>query len=68
MTYAAGGTGLNLKCATKVVFLTSQWSPALDWQTFSLALKAGQTKKVTVLRLMASNFVEQDVPRKHPVR
>ncbi|KAJ9602448.1 hypothetical protein H2200_012990 [Cladophialophora chaetospira] len=68
MTYTAGGVGLNLQSATKVIFLTPQWNPALDKQAICRALRTGQENMVTVYRLYAPNSVEREVMRKHPIK
>lgn len=68
LTYAAGGVGLNLQSATKVILLTPQWVPALDQQTIARAVRSGQKKKVVIYRLWATSSVEEEVLRKHPVK
>ncbi|KIV77747.1 hypothetical protein PV11_09528 [Exophiala sideris] len=68
MTYASSSLGLNLHSATKVIFLTPQWSPAVEKQAIARALQAGQTKPVLVYRLWAPNSVEQEVMKKHPLK
>lgn len=68
LTYASGGLGLDLHSATKIIFLTPQWVPAMDRRIISRALHSGQSKKVTVYRLWAHRSVEEEVLRKHPVK
>lgn len=53
VTYAAGGIGLNLQSATKVILLASQWVPATDHQTIARAVRSGQQQQVKIYRLWA---------------
>ncbi len=57
----AGGTGLNLTAATAVVHLDPWWNPAAEDQATDRAHRIGQDQPVTVVRLVASNTVEDGI-------
>jgi SNF2 family DNA or RNA helicase len=48
----AGGVGLNLQEATRVYITCPAWNPATELQAIGRAHRTGQTKKVTVRRLI----------------
>ncbi|KAI0337673.1 hypothetical protein BDW22DRAFT_1339232 [Trametopsis cervina] len=55
----AGGTGLNLTGANKVVIFDPNWNPAHDLQAMDRAYRFGQTRNVSVYRLLAAGSVEE---------
>ncbi|KAF9074477.1 P-loop containing nucleoside triphosphate hydrolase protein [Rhodocollybia butyracea] len=55
----AGGTGLNLTGANKVVIFDPHWNPAHDLQAMDRAYRIGQTKNVTVYRLLGAGSLEE---------
>lgn len=55
----AGGTGLNLTGADTVVHFDPWWNPAVEDQATDRAHRIGQTKVVTVYRLIAKGTVEE---------
>jgi len=55
----AGGTGLNLTGADTVVHFDPWWNPAVEDQATDRAHRIGQTKVVTVYRLIARGTVEE---------
>ena len=57
----AGGTGLNLSAADYVIHLDPWWNPAVENQASDRAHRIGQTKKVTIVRLVAAGTVEERV-------
>ncbi|MBN9414536.1 MAG: DEAD/DEAH box helicase [Candidatus Eremiobacteraeota bacterium] len=57
----AGGTGLNLTAADYVVHLDPWWNPASEDQASDRAHRLGQTRPVTVYRLIARESVEEKV-------
>jgi SNF2 family DNA or RNA helicase len=57
----AGGTGLNLTAADLVFHLDPWWNPATEDQATDRAHRIGQTRPVTVYRLVASDTVEERV-------
>ena len=57
----AGGTGLNLTGADTVVHFDPWWNPAVEDQATDRAHRIGQTKVVTVYRLVAKGTVEEKI-------
>ena len=57
----AGGTGLNLTGADTVIHFDPWWNPAVEDQATDRAHRIGQTKVVTVYRLIASGTVEEKI-------
>jgi superfamily II DNA or RNA helicase len=59
----AGGTGLNLTAADTVIHLDPWWNPAVEEQATDRAHRMGQTRKVTVYRLVSEGSVEEKIQR-----
>lgn len=57
----AGGTGLNLTAATNVILLDPWWNPAVERQAADRAHRPGQTRPVTVYRLVSAHTVEEQM-------
>jgi non-specific serine/threonine protein kinase len=57
----AGGTGLNLTAADTVFIYDPWWNPAVESQAVDRAHRIGQTKAVSVYRLVTENSVEQKI-------
>jgi superfamily II DNA or RNA helicase len=57
----AGGTGLNLTGADTVIHFDPWWNPAVEDQATDRAHRIGQTKVVTVYRLIARDSVEEKI-------
>jgi SNF2 family DNA or RNA helicase len=57
----AGGVGLNITSANKVVVLDPHWNPAYDLQAQDRAYRIGQTRNVEVFRLVSSGTIEEVV-------
>ncbi len=57
----AGGTGLNLTGADTVIHFDPWWNPAVEDQATDRAHRIGQTKVVTVYRLIARGTVEEKI-------
>ncbi|MFK7850307.1 MAG: SNF2-related protein [Akkermansiaceae bacterium] len=57
----AGGYGLNLTAADVVIHFDPWWNPAAEAQATDRAHRIGQTKPVTVFRLLTRNTVEEKV-------
>ncbi|MEZ5307406.1 MAG: DEAD/DEAH box helicase [Pyrinomonadaceae bacterium] len=64
----AGGTGLNLTAADYVVHLDPWWNPAVEDQATDRAHRIGQTRPVTVYRLVTENTVEEKILRLHSAK
>jgi hypothetical protein len=65
LSLKAGGTGLNLTAADYVVHLDPWWNPAVEDQATDRAHRIGQTRPVTVYRLIAADTVEDEMLRLH---
>jgi SNF2 family DNA or RNA helicase len=57
----AGGTGLNLTAADTVIHCDPWWNPAVEEQASDRAHRIGQTRAVTVYRLIARGTVEERI-------
>jgi len=57
----AGGTGLNLYGANRVVILDEHFNPAWELQAIGRAYRIGQQKPVYVYRLTAGGTFEQEI-------
>ncbi|KOS20928.1 ATP-dependent helicase fft2 [Escovopsis weberi] len=59
LTTGAGGTGINLTAANKVVIFDQSDNPQDDIQAENRAHRLGQTRDVEVVRLIAARSVEE---------
>ncbi len=59
----AGGYGLNLTAADTVIHFDPWWNPAVEAQATDRAHRIGQTRPVTVYRLLTRGTVEEKVLR-----
>merc|ERR1712130_130386 len=57
----AGGLGLNLATADSVIIFDSDWNPQNDLQAIARAHRIGQTKPVTIYRLISEESVEERI-------
>ncbi|KAF8774352.1 Chromatin-remodeling ATPase INO80 like protein [Argiope bruennichi] len=57
----AGGLGINLTAADTVIFYDSDWNPTVDQQAMDRAHRLGQTKQVTVYRLVCQGSIEERI-------
>ncbi|TPX40327.1 hypothetical protein SeMB42_g01096 [Synchytrium endobioticum] len=55
----AGGTGLNLTAANVVIFMDMDFNPHNDAQAECRAHRVGQTRQVTVYKLVTPNTIEE---------
>jgi len=58
LTTGAGGTGLNLTAANKIIIFDQSDNPQDDVQASNRAHRIGQTRDVEVIRLITKNSVE----------
>ncbi|EGG10256.1 uncharacterized protein MELLADRAFT_94587 [Melampsora larici-populina 98AG31] len=58
---SAGGLGINLTAADTVVLYDSSWNPQVDIQAIARAHRIGQTRPVTVYRLICAASVEEQM-------
>jgi SNF2 family DNA or RNA helicase len=61
----AGGTGINLTAADYVIHLDPWWNPAVEDQATDRAHRIGQTRPVTVYRLLSRGTVEEKILAMH---
>ncbi|HEX8539550.1 MAG TPA: DEAD/DEAH box helicase, partial [Cystobacter sp.] len=61
----AGGTGLNLTAADHVFHLDPWWNPAAEDQATDRAHRIGQSRPVTVMRLIAEGTIEEAILALH---
>jgi hypothetical protein len=61
----AGGFGLNLTAADYVVHLDPWWNPAVEDQASDRAHRIGQTRPVTVYRLVMQGSIEEKILALH---
>ena len=57
----AGGAGINLACANKVIIFDSSFNPQDDIQAENRAHRVGQTREVEVVRLVSKGTVEEQI-------
>ncbi|KAI4249003.1 MAG: hypothetical protein L6R42_009114 [Xanthoria sp. 1 TBL-2021] len=57
----AGGVGLNITSANKVVVVDPNWNPAHDLQAQDRAYRIGQVRDVEVFRLVSAGTIEEIV-------
>ncbi|KAG0175755.1 hypothetical protein DFQ29_007055 [Apophysomyces sp. BC1021] len=61
LTTKVGGLGLNLTGADRVILFDPDWNPSTDMQARERAWRLGQTKDVTIYRLMTSGTIEEKI-------
>ncbi|GFN83057.1 DNA excision repair protein ercc-6-like 2, partial [Plakobranchus ocellatus] len=57
----AGGLGLNLTGANRVVIFDPNWNPSHDLQAQDRAYRIGQTRDVKVFRLVSAGTIEENI-------
>lgn len=57
----AGGLGINLTAADTVVFYDHDWNPSNDAQAMDRAHRLGQTRQVTVYRLVTKGTIDERI-------
>lgn len=55
----AGGTGLNIQAANIVILCEPQFKPSTEEQAISRSYRMGQTKKVTIYRLLTEDSIDE---------
>lgn len=61
LTTKVGGLGLNLTGANKIIIFDPDWNPTNDLQARERAWRIGQTKNVTIYRLLTSGTIEEKI-------
>ncbi|KAF2482590.1 SNF2 family N-terminal domain-containing protein [Neohortaea acidophila] len=57
----AGGAGINLACANRVIIFDSGFNPQDDIQAENRAHRVGQTREVEIVRLVTRGTVEEQI-------
>ncbi|MEW6429272.1 MAG: DEAD/DEAH box helicase, partial [Thermodesulfobacteriota bacterium] len=57
----AGGSGLNLTAADYVIHMDPWWNPAVEDQASDRAHRIGQTRPVTIYRLVMAETIEEQI-------
>ncbi len=57
----AGGSGLNLTSATEVLHYDRWWNPAVEQQATDRAHRIGQTRPVTVHKMVTAGTIEERI-------
>lgn len=57
----AGGVGINLQAASAVILMEPQWKPSTESQAIARAHRMGQTRRVTVHRLLARDSIDEEM-------
>lgn len=61
LTTRVGGLGLNLTGADRVLIYDPDWNPSTDLQARERAWRLGQTRPVTIYRLLAAGTIEEKI-------
>jgi tetratricopeptide (TPR) repeat protein len=61
----AGGSGLNLTAADYVIHMDPWWNPAVEDQASDRAHRIGQTRPVTIYRLVTKGTIESKIVQLH---
>jgi superfamily II DNA or RNA helicase len=61
----AGGMGLNLTAADYVIHMDPWWNPAVEDQASDRAHRIGQTRPVTIYRLVTRGTIEEKIVELH---
>ena len=65
LSLKAGGTGINLTGADNVIHLDPWWNPAVEDQATDRAHRIGQTRSVTVYRMLTTGTIEEAILALH---
>lgn len=63
LSLRAGGTGINLTAAAKVIHYDLWWNPAVEEQATGRAHRIGQTDQVMVYRMITAGTLEEKIDR-----
>jgi SNF2 family DNA or RNA helicase len=64
----AGGVGINLTAADYVVLLDPWWNPAVEDQASDRAHRMGQTRPVTIYRMVTRETIEEKIVQLHETK
>uniref|UniRef100_UPI00358DFE96 DNA excision repair protein ERCC-6 n=1 Tax=Myxine glutinosa TaxID=7769 RepID=UPI00358DFE96 len=61
LTTRVGGLGVNLTGADRVIIFDPDWNPSIDTQARERAWRIGQTRQVTIYRLLTAGTIEEKI-------
>lgn len=61
LTTRVGGLGVNLTGANRVVIFDPDWNPSTDMQARERAWRIGQSRQVTIYRLLTTGTIEEKI-------
>ncbi|KAJ1409782.1 P-loop containing nucleoside triphosphate hydrolase protein, partial [Ochromonadaceae sp. CCMP2298] len=61
LTTRTGGVGISLTAANRVVLYDPDWNPMVDMQSRERTWRLGQTREVTVYRLITRGTIEEKI-------
>ena len=61
LSLRAGGTGLNLTAASMVIHMDRWWNPAVENQATDRAYRIGQSRDVTVYKMITRGTMEESI-------
>lgn len=64
----AGGVGLNLIGANRLVMFDNDWNPAIDNQSLARIHRDGQTKPVFVYRLITKGCIDEKILQRQVIK
>lgn len=64
----AGGTGLTLTCASKMIIVEPDWNPSNDSQVMGRVWRQGQNKEVDIYRLLIGCSFEEKILQRQQLK
>lgn len=64
----AGGLGINLTAADTVIFYDNDWNPTSDEQAMDRVHRIGQTRDVTIYRMVTRATIEESILRRAQIK
>ncbi|KAJ4247611.1 hypothetical protein NW757_008764 [Fusarium falciforme] len=61
LSIETGAVRLTLTAADRVHIVEPQWNPSVEQQAIGRALRIGQTRKVTIIKYIVQNTVEENI-------
>ncbi|KAI8711490.1 hypothetical protein NCS52_01412700 [Fusarium sp. LHS14.1] len=61
LSIETGAVGLTLTAADRVHIVEPQWNPSVEQQAMGRALRIGQKRKVTIVKYIVQNTVEENI-------
>lgn len=61
LTTRVGGLGVNLTGANRIIIFDPDWNPSTDIQARERAWRIGQTREVSIYRLMVTGSIEEKI-------